>query len=152
LHRSTAPRHGRRFGERDYDSSTGRWTAKDPNRFAGGNPNLYGYVLNDPLNHVDPTGLKEDCNCPKEATKAWQKDQTDRADRLLKQVDQAQRDGHPELGKMLFEDVVKIWHETEPKSWFKSWRLACLMRNHQVKLGGGRSEDDDDLGELEVQR
>ena len=46
-----------RFGARDYDPETGRWTAKDPIRFAGGDPNLYGYVLNDPVNLVDPLGL-----------------------------------------------------------------------------------------------
>jgi len=46
-----------RFGARDYDPETGRWTAKDPIRFAGGDPNLYGYVLNDPVNLVDPYGL-----------------------------------------------------------------------------------------------
>ncbi len=45
------------FGARDYDPETGRWTAKDPIRFAGGDPNLYGYVLNDPVNLVDPLGL-----------------------------------------------------------------------------------------------
>jgi RHS repeat-associated protein len=46
-----------RFGLRDYDAFTGRWTTKDPIRFAGGDVNLYGYVLNDPVNFVDPTGL-----------------------------------------------------------------------------------------------
>jgi RHS repeat-associated protein len=45
-----------RFGARDYDAETGRWTAKDPIRFLGGDPNLYGYVLNDPVNWVDPWG------------------------------------------------------------------------------------------------
>jgi RHS repeat-associated protein len=34
-----------RFGARDYDAFTGRWTNKDPIRFAGGDSNLYGYVL-----------------------------------------------------------------------------------------------------------
>jgi RHS repeat-associated protein len=47
-----------RFGVRDYDAQTGRWTAKDPTRFAGGDTNLYGYVHNDPLNSTDPTGQK----------------------------------------------------------------------------------------------
>ncbi|MCF6324308.1 MAG: putative Ig domain-containing protein [Gammaproteobacteria bacterium] len=46
-----------RFGARDYDAETGRWTAKDPIRFDGGDPNLYGYVFSDPLNWVDPDGL-----------------------------------------------------------------------------------------------
>ena len=46
-----------RFGARDYDAETGRWTAKDPILFAGGDSNLYGYVLQDPVNQVDPLGL-----------------------------------------------------------------------------------------------
>lgn len=46
-----------RFGYRDYDPSLGRWTAKDPIDFAGGDANLYRYVLNDPVNWVDPWGL-----------------------------------------------------------------------------------------------
>jgi RHS repeat-associated protein len=45
-----------RFGYRDYDPDVGRWTAKDPIFFAGGDTDLYGYVLNDPVNFVDPTG------------------------------------------------------------------------------------------------
>ncbi len=43
-----------RFGARDYDAETGRWAAKDPILFAGGDTNLYGYVVGDPVNLVDP--------------------------------------------------------------------------------------------------
>ena len=46
-----------RFGARDYDPSVGRWTAKDPIRYSGGEPNLYGYVVGDPVNLVDWTGM-----------------------------------------------------------------------------------------------
>ncbi|MGH8488940.1 MAG: RHS repeat-associated core domain-containing protein [Gammaproteobacteria bacterium] len=49
-----------RFGARDYDPETGRWTAKDPIRFDSGDTNLYGYVLNDPINFFDPLGLAKD--------------------------------------------------------------------------------------------
>jgi RHS repeat-associated protein len=55
------------FGARDYDASIGRWIAKDPISFSGGDSNLYGYVLNDPVNMVDPAGLEGDCICQK----AW---------------------------------------------------------------------------------
>jgi len=54
-----------RFGARDYDPSIGRWVAKDPISFLGGDTNLYGYVLNDPINMVDPGGLEGDCICQK---------------------------------------------------------------------------------------
>ena len=47
-----------RFGARDYDPETGRWTAKDPIQFHGGDSNLYAYVLSDPINWVDPFGLE----------------------------------------------------------------------------------------------
>ena len=46
-----------RFGFRDYDPDTSRWTAKDPILLGGGNTDLYGYCLNDPINLTDPTGL-----------------------------------------------------------------------------------------------
>ncbi len=45
-----------RFGARDYDAKTGRWTAKDPISFKGGDTNLYAYVISDPINWVDPKG------------------------------------------------------------------------------------------------
>jgi len=46
-----------RFGFRDYDSDIGRWTAKDPIFFAGGDIDLYGYCVNNPINMIDPFGL-----------------------------------------------------------------------------------------------
>jgi RHS repeat-associated protein len=46
-----------RFGARDYDPTTGRWTAADPIHFAGGDANLYRYAGADPVNLTDRTGL-----------------------------------------------------------------------------------------------
>jgi RHS repeat-associated protein len=45
-----------RFGARDYEAETGRWTSKDPIRFEGDSTNLYAYVGGDPVNYVDYTG------------------------------------------------------------------------------------------------
>jgi RHS repeat-associated protein len=45
-----------RFGARDYDPQVGRWTTKDPIKFAGRDTNLYTYVANDPVNLRDPDG------------------------------------------------------------------------------------------------
>jgi RHS repeat-associated protein len=43
-----------RFGARDYEAVAGRWTARDPVRFVGGN-NSYLYLANEPVNRSDPT-------------------------------------------------------------------------------------------------
>jgi RHS repeat-associated protein len=45
-----------RFGARDYDPETGRWTAKDPILFGGRSPNLFEYTFGDPVNFVDSNG------------------------------------------------------------------------------------------------
>ena len=46
-----------RFGARDYDAQTGRWTVKDPILFEGGEVGLYSYVNGNPLSLIDPEGL-----------------------------------------------------------------------------------------------
>jgi RHS repeat-associated protein len=45
-----------RFGARDYDAGTGRWTAKDPLLFDADSPNLYAYSISDPINFLDSNG------------------------------------------------------------------------------------------------
>ena len=44
------------FGRRYYDAETGRWVTPDPIGREGG-PNLYAYVMNGPLTHIDLYGL-----------------------------------------------------------------------------------------------
>jgi len=61
-----------RFGARDYDAEIGRWTAKDPILFDGGDTNLYGYVSNDPVNWIDPEGLEGE-DIYNQHGEAWQK-------------------------------------------------------------------------------
>ena len=46
-----------KFGYRNYDPEVGRWTAKDPIGFAGGDTDLYGYVLNSPIGLIDSNGF-----------------------------------------------------------------------------------------------
>jgi RHS repeat-associated protein len=45
-----------RFGVRDYDNESGRWTAQDPIGFAGGSSNPYEYVAGSPITTADPDG------------------------------------------------------------------------------------------------
>jgi RHS repeat-associated protein len=60
-----------RFGARDYDPATGRWTAKDPLSFRGGDANLYVYARNNPINYVDPAGLAPLSECVQRLLKEY---------------------------------------------------------------------------------
>ena len=46
------------FRNRDLIPSEGRWAERDPLGFGGGDPDLYGYVGNDPSDLTDSSGLK----------------------------------------------------------------------------------------------
>ncbi|WP_258001559.1 RHS repeat-associated core domain-containing protein, partial [Fischerella thermalis] len=46
------------MGARTYDPRTARWLQRDPIDAASGDPNLYRYCGNDPVNYRDPTGTE----------------------------------------------------------------------------------------------
>ncbi|MEW8052519.1 MAG: RHS repeat-associated core domain-containing protein [Candidatus Thiodiazotropha sp.] len=46
-----------RFGARDYNPETGKWTSKDPIKFEGNDTNLYAYINGNPVNFTDQSGL-----------------------------------------------------------------------------------------------
>lgn len=50
------------YRARYYDPMEGRFISKDPIGFAGGDVNLYGYVVNNPIMYIDPYGTSPlDC-------------------------------------------------------------------------------------------
>ena len=48
-----------RFEARDYDATTGRWTAKDPLGVPGHRGTFEPDTGSDPVNYVDPEGLED---------------------------------------------------------------------------------------------
>jgi uncharacterized protein RhaS with RHS repeats len=50
------------YRARYYDPKIGRFLSEDPEGFIDG-PNMYPYVLNNPVRYVDPWGLAS-CECP----------------------------------------------------------------------------------------
>jgi RHS repeat-associated protein len=52
------------YRNRYYHPVLQRFISEDPIGFASGDENLYSYVLNSPLNHIDPEGLSSDKYVP----------------------------------------------------------------------------------------
>ncbi|QTA84136.1 RHS repeat domain-containing protein [Desulfonema magnum] len=82
-----------RFGHRDYDPEIGRWTAKDPIGFGGGDTDLYGYCLSDSVNLIDPEGMSH-----------WLIRLTEKSYKIVREISKkkavkARRDGQNVLSK-----------------------------------------------------
>jgi RHS repeat-associated protein len=94
------------FGARHFGSSMGRFMSADPFTVTPGRVvdpqqlNLYAYVRNNPLRHIDPTGMIiDDAACladPKHCGNDWQKVQN-----VANQQDKNGNYLHPELHKIL---------------------------------------------------
>jgi RHS repeat-associated protein len=93
-----------RFGARDYDPSTGRWTAKDPILFLGEDPNLYAYVGNDPINVTDGDGR---CDKVCQALKKAAKDPLKTAKEVRKAAEKIRKDGVVGAVKSTAMDAAK---------------------------------------------
>jgi RHS repeat-associated protein len=50
---------------RYYDANVGRFISEDPIGFDGGDVNLFAYVQNNPINKIDPLGLRPLTDCEK---------------------------------------------------------------------------------------
>lgn len=131
-----------RFDTRDYDASAGRWTAKDPSRFDGGDTNLYGYVLSDPINMVDPSGLEGTCPC-KLPSDAPTRD-PDLTNAGPKPIDQKIAKG-PELSKTPNSDRLGITKAPGPPTNSEGPSNPLQMETHGItvtptSLEGGASK------------
>ncbi len=130
------------FGARDYDPAQGRWLSRDPAGFSGGDANLYVYVLNDPVNLVDPFGP-----CPRSAVAGAFAGHLRRLGRLGRGGGRIR--GGRGLGRV--DDRLQRWtprsrgggrgrrlHRSGRRRWSHR-RLALGQWSHRLRLFGRRS-------------
>jgi len=111
-----------RFGARDYDAQTGRWTAKDPILFDGGDTNLFGYVLGDPVNFLDLNGLSKTKGVPGD----------DSAYQELREAMKAGRDKVLEVEKKLLKEYES--GDMKKKRWLKVKGWIKLAKDGRMPL------------------
>ncbi|MBN2383247.1 hypothetical protein JXQ70_10225 [bacterium] len=129
-----------RFGFRDYEPITGRWTSKDPIIFYGKTTNLFGYVMNDPINLIDKYGLLQvssfiEKNFPTVV---------DRIRTIETRLTEKKYDAYKEYGQASKKDVKKAMKWGEGPLIEVNWDLSICEMGHynknnpnQIDINGG---------------
>ena len=107
-----------RFGFRDYLPEIGKWTAKDPIDFAGGDSNLYGYVANDPVNFVDPSGLRP----PSFPYQSFPGMKPDLANPFVKMAQKNIKAAESMHSPWMFKSKVQNKEDWDYKQYFPTWQ------------------------------
>ncbi|MEX2142570.1 MAG: RHS repeat-associated core domain-containing protein [Pirellulales bacterium] len=92
---------------RDYDPVTGRFISDDPIGLAGGDSNLRRYVGNDPVNRIDPSGLKSNCTELEKQRARLEQDFQDESDKYyeyMRPVEEA-GDDDGDVARALFQTL-----------------------------------------------
>lgn len=92
----------------------GRWTARDPILFEGGDTDIYGYCLNDPVNKVDPIGLQPHANFAKQVVKYANKGIKSALKKIRKNIaehEEALADPCQKLAKQHHEHELRVFRE-----------------------------------------
>ena len=122
------------FGRRYYDSSLGKWLTQDPLGLKAG-PNLYAYVLNNPLTHVDLYGLIENGGRdePSRGTDCtWALRSTvERAERAVyaEKVERAQASNRKAAENGARQGAARHYHELNTKGLYSDKLSRPFMRS-----------------------
>jgi RHS repeat-associated protein len=131
-----------RFGARDYDAETGRWMAKDPILFDGGQFNLYSYTDSDPINFLDETGFGKFTDLFKPSA-----DPNSYTDALeLTQYPNAYNEGIKELNKKIKELNDKIAKQTD----LRHQLSICVYKKDKKKEAERKRKLKEELNKVEA--
>ena len=133
-----------RFGMRDYDPVAGRWTAKDPIGFAGGDTNVYAYVGNDPINGVDPLGLMDfwDLANLTPGLSVWATGVKNRADGIAMMANDATFEAGVRKGARRLPDAGRrhaAGNRSDHRSWSSQHRCGRRWWNANLRTSGRTS-------------
>lgn len=110
------------FGLRFYDPSIGRWISQDPAGILDG-PNLYAYLHNNPLNHLDRFGLATESNSQNQFEKYMYGEFESHC--FCERHRTCKRGG--DIGKTVGSHLPKVTHNYYFEKYNKDYRSADLF-------------------------
>lgn len=122
------------YRARYYDPMEGRFISKDPIGFDGGDVNLYGYVQNNPINWVDPSGLSQEKSFLQEYIDRVKKE-NDSINWSKIEVKNCEISGPVRLNPKIYAELEKQLLKDGAGSIFKALRRAeRTLQTHIEKL------------------